>query len=259
MRFVGDARERIREDVLRLLRFVRFHAYYGTPPPDPEALRACAEMAPLLVSLSAERVRAELVRIMLAVDPASVLSLMAENGVLAHILPEARQFDRLRDLVGLEAAQSIAPDAIRRLAAVLVVDAAGAEAVAIRLRFSKAERAQLVGLAAMPEDLAFGDDDPAQRQALYRLGAARYRDLLLLATVDNGDDDLLGRCLAAARDWHPRSLPVAGADLLKLGMAPGPEVGGVLGTIEDWWVAGDFRADRDACQVKLKELMNDVD
>src|SRR3546814_17862460 len=62
VRFVGDARQRIREDVLRLLRFFRFFAHFGSPPPDPQALAACRELAPLLPTLSAERVRQELLR-----------------------------------------------------------------------------------------------------------------------------------------------------------------------------------------------------
>jgi poly(A) polymerase len=60
--------------------------------------------------------------------------------------------------------------------------------------------------------------------------------------------------IAAARDWPAPTLPVKGADVMALGVAPGPEVGRLLTAVEDWWIAGDFQADRDETLVRLKQL-----
>jgi len=205
-------------------------------------------------------VRAELLRLLMTVDPASVLKLMADNGILAQILPEARHFWRLRALVDSEASAAVDSDALRRLAAVLAVDARSAEAVAKRLRLSNAERDRLAGLVAMPDGLAFGDGDAPQRRALYRLGAARYRDLVLLAAADAAEEPaLLRRRLAAAKSWQRPVLPVAGADVKQHGIAPGPRIGRVLAAVENWWVDEDFRADRAACLVKLEALVDEID
>ena len=95
IRFVGDARARIEEDILRLLRFFRFFAFYGSAPADVEALNACRDMAPQLNQLSVERVWKELSRLLLAPDPTQAFSLMSSYGILAHILPEA---NRSKDL-----------------------------------------------------------------------------------------------------------------------------------------------------------------
>ncbi|MEE8534186.1 MAG: CCA tRNA nucleotidyltransferase, partial [Alphaproteobacteria bacterium] len=95
VRFVGDAVKRIKEDVLRLLRFFRFYAHYGRPPPDAEALAACRAMARALPGLSGERVSAELLRLLAAPDPAAVLALMIEAEVLAFVLPEVAGLDAL--------------------------------------------------------------------------------------------------------------------------------------------------------------------
>lgn len=64
VRFIGDARQRIREDHLRILRYFRFQARFGTTPADAEAEAACAELAATLKGLSRERVGAEMMNLL---------------------------------------------------------------------------------------------------------------------------------------------------------------------------------------------------
>src|SRR5204863_1000014 len=133
VRFVGEPAQRIAEDVLRVLRYYRFEARFGTgrdvPGGDPEARAACRAAVPLLPKLSAERVAQELLRLLAVPDPLAALRMMEEDGVLAAIVPEAARVDRLHRLGGLEPK----PDPLRRLAALIEVDAAGAAALAERL------------------------------------------------------------------------------------------------------------------------------
>ena len=266
VRFVGDARRRIREDVLRLLRFFRFFAHYDRPPPDEAALAACRELAPELPKLSGERVSAEILGLLDAPDPVATFKLMREEGILAHVLPEARAFERLYAATQLERAEDVpglTPDALRRLAAVLEVDAPGAEAVAARLRLSNVRKERLVAMAAPPEAVGPGADLRAVRGALYRLGPDLFRDLALIewARMKAADRDLpaavtqgFRKQLEAADKWRPLALPVRGKDAVALGVAPGPEVGGLLVQVEAWWIAGDFRAGRKECLEKLRSL-----
>ena len=264
IRFVGDARTRIREDVLRLLRFFRFFAHYGKPPPDAEALAACRELAPLLPTLSGERVAAETLKLLAAPEPASVVALMIEAGIVAHFLPEADGVAPLRALVTLE---GLGPgtDALRRLAALLDPrqGSEGADALALRLRFSNAERERLVALAAPAEVPQPEMSEKVQRLLLYRLGAARFRDLALLAWAHeiarSGPSprratEAWREHLAAAASWTPRRLPVKGRDALRLGVPAGPKVGRLIAALEAWWIEEDFRPTREACLAKLKEL-----
>ncbi len=196
VRFVGDARERITEDVLRLLRFFRFFAHYDKGRPDRKALAACRDLASELPSLSGERIGAEILRLLEAPDPATTLELMAAKGILGHILPDARAFGRVRALVAIEAKGifGLVPDALRRLGAVIEADGSGAELaaetvaerVASRLRFSNFDKQRLKALVSPPPLLsracaavADGDDDAtatACRRALYHHGVERFRD-----------------------------------------------------------------------------------
>ena len=251
VRFVGAPAQRIAEDVLRVLRYYRFEARFGRGRGDPDARAACSEAAPLLWKLSAERVAGELFRLLEVADPMPALRMMTEDGVLAAVLPEARRLDRLARLIALEPA----PDPLRRLAAVLAVDPDGAAALAERLRLSNAERDRLVGLAP-PWPLDPAADASAQRHALYRLGADRYRDLALLAAADGAiEKPRLDALLAAANAWRPPKFPLAGRDVTALGIAPGPRVGQLLAEVRQWWEDGDFTAGRAACLAKLRDAI----
>jgi poly(A) polymerase len=244
VRFVGDPATRIREDVLRLLRFYRFFAHYGKTAPDGPARLACRTLAYLLPNLSGERIRNETLRLLAAPDPLPALQFMQEDGVLSAFLPEASGLERLRNLVALEPK----PDPLRRLAALIERDA---DLVAARLKLSSAQRARLIDLTAEPPlDLAAATQ--VQRRALHRLDREPYIDRALLAAARTGDGARLKPLLALAKKWKPVEFPLKGRDLTKLGIKPGPELGKLLGALAAWWEAGDFAAKRKDCLAEAK-------
>jgi poly(A) polymerase len=251
VRFVGDPGTRIAEDVLRILRYYRFEARFGVGHGDPPARAACRAMAHLVSNLSAERVAQELVKLLETSDPVAALQMMAEDGVLSMILPEARRLDRLRHMIAIEPE----PGPLRRLAALIEVDGAGAVTLAERLHFSNAWRDRLHGLAP-PWAIDPQADIAAQRRALYRLGGERYRDSALLVAAEGAmSRDRLCELLALARDWTPPAFPVTGRDVTALGIPPGPRVGHLLEAVRAFWEAGDLTADRAACLAHLKALV----
>lgn len=152
VRFIGDARQRIREDHLRILRYFRFHAKFGSLPADPEAEAACSELAATLKGLSRERVGMETMNLLALADLAPTAARMAELGVLAVILPEA-DVAALAALVAEEARQGVAPDPLRRLAALLPADVPLAEQVASRFRLSGAQKKRLALAAGRGEQI----------------------------------------------------------------------------------------------------------
>jgi poly(A) polymerase len=250
VRFVGDPATRIAEDVLRLLRYYRFEARFGTGDGDEPARAACRAAARLLPTLSVERVAQELLRLLETPDPGRALQMMAEDGALAMVLPEAQHLDRLGRMIAIEPE----PDPLRRLAALIEADADGAAALAERLHFPNAWRERLRGLNP-PSPIEPHADAAAQRRALYRLGAERYRDIALLLTADGYmSTEQLASLLALARDWRPPQFPLSGHDVTILGIPPGPRVGALLDAVERWWEAGDFAADREATLAHLREL-----
>jgi poly(A) polymerase len=267
IRFVGRAAERIQEDALRLLRYFRFYATFGRPPLDPEALAACRGLAPLVDTLSGERVRSELFRILLAPDPASTIALMHAERVLERVLPEAGDVGRLRVETWLTTTalklDSLEPDALRRLAALVRVNHEGALRIAARLKFSKTERDRFALLAYPPITLGPEMDTRARRRAFHELGSGVARDLALLAWAEGianqphpppGRNDAWTALLKDADAWTLVAFPLKGRDALALGIPAGERMGVLLQEVERWWIDGDFQAGREACLAKLKAL-----
>jgi poly(A) polymerase len=249
VRFVGDPRQRLTEDVLRLLRFFRFHAHYGRPPPDGDALAACREMAHLLPRLSAERVRVELLKLLAAPDPAPVIRLMRDEGVLGHFLAQATAVDRLDRMVEIESGLAIC-DPLRRLASLLPVDGNTADHIGQALRLSNRERERLVAMTAPEVDLSPGLDGPARRRTLYAIGTATWSDLVLAAwaaSAVGADDGSWRNLFDEAKGWERPKFPLTGRDAKKLGIGEGVQVGDFLRAAETWWIEGDFRAGKEEC------------
>jgi poly(A) polymerase len=248
LRFVGVPGDRIREDALRILRLFRFLASHGRQGPDPDAVSACVALAPLIETLSGERVWTELRKLLVADGAAKALKLMESTGVARHLWAGPVKTNVALRLIELETALNRSSDPVRRLAAL----ASDAETVATeRLRLSSADRDRLGrALAEKQDSLA---NDPARRAAIYRSGGEVFVDRLLLTAVNAmTDHQVLTADLAIIDNWLAPRFPIGGADVLALGLAPGPDVGAVLRAVEDWWISGDFTADREACLSALK-------
>ena len=236
VRFIGDARQRIREDHLRILRYFRFQARFGSQPADSEAEAACAELAATLKGLSRERVGMEMINLLGLPDPAPTVQRMAQLGVLAVVLPEADPA-ALAALVTEERRQSVAPDALRRLAALLPAEVPLAEAVASRFRLSGAQKKRLA-LAAGRDG---APDDP--RALAYRLGREGALDRLLLA----------GESVAALDGWEIPAFPLKGGEIVARGIKAGPEVARVLRSVEARWVSEGFPG-----ETRVSELLDEA-
>ena len=225
VRFIGEPLQRIAEDHLRILRYFRFHARFGSGEPNAAALAACTARANDLMALSRERIADELLKLLALADPTPTVELMIARGLFVPVVPEIEHADRLAALVVAECAAAIAPDPLRRLAALLPPDPATAEKVAARLKLSNKAKKRL-GLAADP---ALG---ASPHRLAYRIGTEGALDRLLLA---GRTDDA-----TAIAAWPVPRLPVSGGDLIARGVSQGPDVARTLRRIEDQWVEAGF-------------------
>ncbi|MET4683219.1 CCA tRNA nucleotidyltransferase [Brevundimonas faecalis] len=233
--FVGEAEQRIREDYLRILRFYRFHAWYGRGAPDAEAVAACAALAEGVGRLSAERVSKELLKLLAAPDPRPAVRLMDQAGVLAQTIPQPESLFLFEVMVERSA------DPVLRLSALLPDDPTAVNEAARALRLSNAQRDRLV--AATTTKAKTDMSDREARAALYRDGVQAFSDRVMRAWAAGGDPAEGQRLLALAEGWERPALPVGGRDLARLGVKPGPETGRLLKAFEEGWIADDFPTD----------------
>ncbi|CCM76593.1 CCA tRNA nucleotidyltransferase [Rhizobium mesoamericanum] len=267
IRFIGDAATRVGEDYLRILRFFRFFAYYGSGRPDADGLRACASARANLKRLSAERVWSELRKLLSAEDPGRALLWMRQVGVLSEVLPETEKWgiDAIPALIGTEKALGWKPDPLLRLAAIVPPDAHRLEKMATRLKLANAEAAWFKAWAEAP---VINDElsSAAFARLLYRHGTVGIQARLKLALATargKAEGDMqemarsarLSRLLGLAQDWKKPQFPINGGDVLDAGMPAGKQVGETLAALEEFWVEEAFTPDRAALLARLNDLI----
>jgi tRNA nucleotidyltransferase/poly(A) polymerase len=248
VRFIGDPNRRIAEDYLRILRFFRIHAAFGSGEPDREGYLACIRARAGLASLSAERMRMEMLKLMVAEGAAVAIAAMADGGLLLPIFGGVAYTGPLSAMISAERMLGWKPDAIRRLAALAVAVTEDAKRVATRLRLTNAEAKAVDSMGHRWWRLA-GMDEATARRRLYRLGAERYRDRLMLAWARAGGDGDTARWRELAtlpQRWSAPKFPLKAADFISRGIAEGPALGHVLALAEDAWLAADFPLDERA-------------
>jgi len=237
VRFIGDPNERIREDHLRILRYFRFQARFGSQPPDQDSENACASLASTLKGLSRERVGMEMMNLLGLPDPAPTIMRMKQLGVLDVVLPEATP-ESLAKLTEAERRQAIQPDALRRLASLLPADPALASQVASRFRLSGKQKKRLATAAGR------NGETGAPKALAYRLGRDEARDRLLLA----------GSEIDSIRDWDIPVLPLKGGEIVARGVKAGPDVARLLQEVETRWIDEEFPS-RERVEKLLTEVL----
>ncbi|MEL0107376.1 MAG: CCA tRNA nucleotidyltransferase [Rhodospirillaceae bacterium] len=265
VRFVGNARDRIEEDILRLLRYFRFYAAYGKHPPDKAALDACRIFAPKLPSLSAERIWREFRRILLGPNPEDVITLLRSERILDYVLPEAGPVGRLRMMSLLETKainiDSVKPDPIRRLAAALNPEKPDPKSVAKHFKLSNKDAERLNAISTAQFVISVETTEDELRRLLYTYKINITRDVLLLiwaqelSTAENRGSlrtQAWLNHLSIIDTFEEPAFPLSGEDVLKLGIPSGRDVGTLLNAVENWWVSENFKASREACLNELK-------
>jgi poly(A) polymerase len=227
VRFIGDAAQRIDEDHLRMLRYFRFFARFGSNKVDDETLAIITSRAPKLRSLSRERIADELMKLLALPDPVPALQLMVGAGLFAHIAPEIG--DEAPDRVRFVQSPEARPDPSLRLIALLPPDPVVADGIAAKLKLSNRLRKRL----AIARGTGWEDESHSVHALAYRIGIEGALDRAML----NGDGE---RVRQALEGWTSPQLPIRGGDLIAMGLTEGPAVARALRAVEDQWVAEGF-------------------
>jgi poly(A) polymerase len=258
VRFIGDPARRIAEDYLRILRFFRFHATYGAGAPDPAGVAACVALRAGLDHLSRERVRMEIIKLLVAPHATPTMAVMAETGLLEIVLGGVPLLASFENTCKAEAAAGVPADAARRLGALGVSIAEDAERLWRRLRLTNSEHVRLLSIAEGWSHVAPDAGDGAARALLYRLGPDRFVDRVLVAWSRSpaGAADAKWKALATlpAR-WNAPKFPLKARDFIQRGIEKGPKLGAALAAAEEGWIAAGFPEDNAALAAIADEAL----
>jgi poly(A) polymerase len=247
VRFIGDARQRIAEDYLRVLRFFRFHAAYGVGHPDPASLAACIGGRDGLDQISRERVRMELMKLLLAPHAAPTLTAMSDAGLLTRFIGGVAYLASFANMVKAEAAIGAPADAVRRLGALAVMVAEDAERLWQKLRLTNEEHERLVSMAEGWRKLSPDHGEAGARAGLYRLDPRHFTDHALLGwarSQASAHDEAWRALVTLPARWTAPVFPLKAADFIQRGVAKGPALGAALAAAEQAWIAAGFPLDR---------------
>ena len=251
VRFIGDAAKRIAEDYLRILRFFRFHAAYAVGHPDPAGLAACIAGRDGLDQLSRERVRMELLKLLLAQHAAPTLTAMTDAGLLTRFLGGVPYLASFGNMIKVEVAIGVAPDSVRRLGALGVMVAEDAERLWQKLRLTNAEHERLVSIAEGWRRISPVLSEAAARGLLYRLGPEHFTDHALLGwarSQANAHDEAWHALATLPARWSAPMFPLKAADFIARGVEKGPALGAALAAAETAWIAAGFPDDKAALE-----------
>jgi poly(A) polymerase len=262
VRFIGDARTRIREDFLRILRFFRFHAEYALGDPDPEGLAASGAERLGLAILSRERIRHELVKLLVARRAEETIKVLSEHGFLTWLLDGPAEFGRFSRI----AAGKDDPVAIWRLAALAVMIEEDAQRLRERLRLSNEEHRKLADYAALLPILKTWPL-PLDATAMRRLVAEHGIETLSRALTAMAGEPLpivredallaLERFRAGAEPVPV--FPLRGADFVENGIPKGPKVGELLSLARQAWLAEGCRTDAASAEALLRRILDQAE
>jgi len=245
VRFIGDPRERIKEDYLRILRYFRFYARFSKQAPDPETVAAIKGLSKGLDRISGERIHHELFRLLEYPDPRDAFQLMVETGVLEVCLGLTHLTQKFQDLINLEQRQSLAGGVLRRFLSLFVDEPQPLHKVEYRLKLSNKEKRHLNDLYDVMTTLPISD-----RWVLYHYGADIFQDFILLNPP--ASPLTLQDKFEVLNNWHPKKLPINGTDVIKIGIAAGPDVGTILKQVEEWWIEQNFLPSKKECLTYIK-------
>jgi poly(A) polymerase len=260
VRFIGDPQRRIEEDYLRILRFFRFHAHFGEGAPDAAGVLACIRARAGLDTLSRERVRMEMLKLLVAARATPTLAVMAESGLLGMVLGGVAYLASFENTIKVDAALAVEADASRRLGALGVWVEEDAERLTQRLRLSNAESERLLALDGWWR-MAPQPDARAARALLYQLGPQSFADRVFVAWArsDAGAADGAWHELASLpQRWTAPAFPLKAADFMRRGVAEGPPLGVALRAAEAAWIAADFPLDRAALETIADQTVRET-
>lgn len=236
VRFVGKPFDRMVEDGLRILRFLRFHVRFGKGDLDADALKAMSFARGALRHVSVERIWWEIAKLVVLDKGPALLEEVLEMGLpvglpLPYKAPgKPASIGHLREC--METVQAHSRNPVTLMTAGFGYSVRG---IAETLKWSRAERDLADFLCARDRE-AGGLD--AYKWLL--AGEGCRRDWVYELMIIKGEPELI----EDLRQWPVPTFPVTGADLIASGMAPGPAMGERLFFLRRHWGRSHYTADK---------------
>ena len=238
LRFVGNAKERIDEDALRMLRYCRFSEYLDSEPSE-EYVAEIASLVKNIESLSGERITQELKKIFEISDGKKALELMHKTNMdyvifgskirMANSL-YLPKFDIMTRMFGENAW-------LVYLGSILLD--CQTDRLCERLRLSRHEA--IIWRSFDNRNLYDFESEKWQQEVYYVIKDRLTPTMLYAVDMARKSKNIDPVFLKELSEWQRPEFPVYASDLISMGVEQGKEFGTILNSLEKQWVESDFQ------------------
>ena len=260
VRFIGNAGQRIKEDYLRILRFFRFYSIFGKGEIDAKALKACVENKDGIKTLSSERIRDELGKILMTSNAVKTLQIMFDNEILIHFLPDSPNLDKLQFLIDLVNKHKIKQEVLRRLFILYTPDEKLAENLTCRLKLSRKDKELFVSWSIYNPSLEEFMTEKGLRKLLYLYGRDFcFNKFLIISSLNKTEPENFAEITERINTLEIPVFQVKGKDIIDAGIMNNHHIGDVLRQLENAWIDSDFTLTFNELMCQAKGIISETD
>ena len=260
VRFIGNAGQRIKEDYLRILRFFRFYSIFGKGEIDAKALKACGENKDGIKTLSIERIRDELGKILMTSNAVKTLQIMFDNEILIHFLPDSPNLDKLQFLIDLVNKHKIKQEVLRRLFILYTPDEKLAENLACRLKLSRKDKELFVSWSIYNPSLEEFMTEKGLRKLLYLYGRDFcFNKFLIISALNKTEPENFAEIIERINTLEIPVFQVKGKNIIDAGIMNNHRISDVLRQLENAWIDSDFTLTFNELMCQAKGIISETD
>lgn len=260
VRFIGNAGQRIKEDYLRILRFFRFYSIFGKGEIDAKALKACVENKDGIKTLSCERIRDELGKILMTSNAVKTLQIMFDNEILIHFLPDSPNLDKLQFLIDLVNKHKIKQEVLRRLFILYTPDEKLAENLACRLKLSRKDKELFVSWSIYNPSLEEFMTEKGLRKLLYLYGRDFcFNKFLIISALNKTESKNFAEIIERINTLEIPVFQVKGKNIIDAGIMNNHRISDVLRQLENAWIDSDFTLTFNELMCQAKGIISETD
>lgn len=264
LNFIGNAEDRIKEDYLRILRAFRFHAKICIGDLSDEILDVYKKHSHMIQSLSGERIREEIFKLLECNDPAPTLKSMQKSDVLQKIIPKEVKCEILSSPLLINTKPLTKPsayghtpfldDSLTKLA--LLIRTAEdrvslGEEVSKFLRLSNKQKKKLLFL--LSNDIKTELSEKEQKKYISLFGKELYCDLMKICGIESGIN--VDEYISFAKMFNIPKFPLSGDDLITIGHQPGKNLGRNLELLRQHWENSSYTLTKEELLLYAKSFI----
>ncbi len=256
IKFIGDSKERIQEDYLRILRYFRFFTQYSKTVHDLNTIKSIKQNINGLNKISNERIFDELKKILSLKNFSDLFFNNESKEIFLNIFPQIKYYPRLKNLNNLNKKIKEKYDKYLILALLIIDESNNYEYFCHKYKTSNNIKNRFQNISKNFENMKSKNfySEVNIKKLIYFLGKDDVRDLLLFSACINNKHKIsnIESMLKFINDYKIPKFPISGDYLKEHGYETGKVLGDKLKLLKEKWIENNFALDEKLIRKFLK-------